>query len=83
MREASTKHFGGETEPFIYMFKIPFSGNPEFIDLVFSKTHSKQNMSAILMKGSYLHPRPNHTKDALYSKEDGEKKANTILVLGQ
>ena len=35
----------------------------------------KTIMSATLLKGSPLHPRPNHTKDALYSTSGSGKKA--------
>ena len=58
------------------MFKIPFSGNSKVNDLVqviglqglvdFTKHIIIRIMSAILLKGSPVHPRPNHTKDALY-----------------
>ena len=67
------------------MFKIPFSGNSKVIDLWrviglqrvedFPKHIPKKVMSATLLKGSPLHPRPNHTKDALYSTSGWSKES--------
>ena len=72
------------------MFKIPFSGNSKpCTNYWFTKIHRlykkipNRIMSSSLLKGSPVHPRPNHTKDALYSKVHGAKKANILLVLEQ
>ena len=66
------------------MFKIPFSGNPEIIDFVqvrslekledFPKHIPNRIMSAILLKESPLHLRPNHTKDTFYSTKGWRKE---------
>ena len=67
------------------MLKIPFSGNSKVIDLVqvialqrlvdFPKHIPNRIMSATLLKGSPLHPRPNYTKDALYSTSGWGKES--------
>ena len=64
--------------------KIPFSGNPEVIGPVqvrglerledFPKHMPNRIMSTTLLKGSFLHLRPNHTKMHCILQEDGEKK---------
>jgi hypothetical protein len=42
--------------------------------------HMSNRMTAsTLLKGSPLHPRPNHTKDALYDKRGQGKIGNSIL----
>ena len=64
------------------MFKIPFSGNSKVIGIVqviglqrledFLKHIPNRIMSATFLIGSPIHPRPNHTKDALYSTSGWE-----------
>ena len=67
------------------MFKIPFSGVREVNDLVqfrglemfedFPEHIPNRIMLATLLKRSPLQPRPNHTKDALYSTRGWGKKS--------
>ena len=70
------------------MFKIPFSSNWKVIDLVqviglqrlvdLTKHIPNRIMSTALLKGSPLHPRPNHTKDALFSTSESDKESKSF-----
>ena len=61
------------------MLKIPFSGYSKIIGLQkyvhFTKHIPNRIMFATLLKGSPFHPRPNHTKDALYSTSGWGKES--------
>ena len=62
-----------------YICSCPFSANSKVIDLLqvckVLEDSPKRIMSAAILKASLLHPRPNHTKDALYSTTVGGKKS--------
>ena len=72
------KAFQGEEVDYSYICpKITFSSNSGVIDIVqvrglerledFPKHMPNRIMSATLLKGSSLHPRPNHPKDFFFS----------------